>query len=358
MNRSLATLAAAALLAIGIADAGAAPTYRVKELGPTPHGWASQALAISDANIIVGWVQQHRDGPHVAATWTADGAVQTIGTLPGEQESFATAVNAVGQVAGYGGSFDEPHAFVWDTATGMRALGSFDPRHPNSAAQGISDSGQVVGISVTAAGAPHAFTWTASTGLVDPWPAAAYAQANAINSHDQWVGGVAPDENSQAALRVNAGGKVTDLGLLSADVPFGYGKAINGAGRVVGSAGAADGTNHAFLWDKLHGMQDLGVLPGGTYSNGLGINDAGQVVGISDQPGGRGTTNGPFYYDRKIGMVDLKTLIAADDPLKDQITFDAAQAINNRGIIVANGTIVLPNVANPRYRAFLLIPID
>lgn len=357
MKHSLAPLAAAAFLSLAAAHAAAAPTYRIKELGPTPHGWASQALAINDHDVVVGWVEQDRNGPQVAAVWQADGGVQTIGTLPGIATSFATAVNQAGQVVGYAGSYDAPQAFLWDAGSGMRALGAFDAAQPVSMANGISDDGVVVGTSVTAAGATHAFTWTAAGGFVDPFPTKPGAVAYAIGTHDEWVGGVA-GKNSEAGVRVNAGGKRTDLGLLAADVPYAYGKALNTAGQVVGSSGSESGTNHAFVWDKLHGMQDLGVLPGGTFSNALAVNDAGQVVGISDIPAGRGTADTPFYYDKHLGMVALTTLIADDDPLKSEIQFDAAQAINNRGVIVANGLITKPGYANPRYRAFLLIPTN
>jgi probable HAF family extracellular repeat protein len=157
-------------------------------------------------------------------------------------------------------------------------------------------------------------------------------------------------------VRVNTNGKRTNVGHLVDDVPYTYGKALNATGQVVGSSGAADGSNHAFVWDRSGGIRDLGVLPGGTYSNATGINDAGVIVGISDVPQGRGTVNTAFYYDEALGMVDVKTLIPDDDPLKAIVQFDAAQAINNRGVIVVNGTILKPGYENTRYRAFLLIP--
>ena len=48
MKHSLSLVVLATALALGVAPASAAPTYRIKELGPGPHGWASQALAIND----------------------------------------------------------------------------------------------------------------------------------------------------------------------------------------------------------------------------------------------------------------------------------------------------------------------
>jgi probable HAF family extracellular repeat protein len=355
MNRPLTLLAIAAALAAGATQASAAPTYHIQQLNPTPHGWASQALAISDNGMVVGWVVQERNGPQIAAVWDATGHVKTIGTLPGDPISNALAVNSAGQVVGFSGDGETPNAFIWDAVNGMRSIGHYDSSRPNSTALGISDDGTVVGHSVTSTGAVHAFTWTQAGGMVDPYPNAFASEANGINRKDQWVGGVFKPR-SETGVRVGADGKRTTIANLSPDFPYTYGKALNRSGQVVGSSGAADGSNHAFLWDKTHGTQDLGVLPGGTFSNATGINDAGQVVGISDTPQGRGTVNVPFYYDEATGTVDVKTLIADDDPLKDAVQFDAAQAIDSNGVIVVNGTIMLPGYENPRYRAFLLIP--
>jgi probable HAF family extracellular repeat protein len=65
---------------------------------------------------------------------------------------------------------------------------------------------------------------------------------------------------------------ITDLGPLSPT-------AINNLGQVVGNS-----SDHAFLWSTSDGMEDLGVLPGGTYSRANDINDIGTIVGASDAP--------------------------------------------------------------------------
>ena len=73
--------------------------------------------------------------------------------------------------------------------------------------------------------------------------------------------------------------------------------AINSKGQVAGTADIG-GQYHAFLWDPKNsgaGLQDLGTLPGGTWSDASGINSKGQVVGEADI-GGQGHA---FLWDPK-----------------------------------------------------------
>lgn len=67
---------------------------------------------------------------------------------------------------------------------------------------------------------------------------------------------------------------VTDLG--SSTSPRG----INMQGTVVGEL-----NGRAFLWTKLDGLQDLGLLPGATFSSAAAINDLGVIAGTTDGPG-------------------------------------------------------------------------
>lgn len=346
------TLFAAALLALSASfstAATAAPTYRIQDLGVGPGGYSAQALALNEDNVAVGWVQLKRFGPHYAAVFI-DGKVVRIGLLPGDTSSYATAINNAGQVVGYSGDATHPGAFIYDRAGGMRPLGTLDPANRYSMAQGISDNGTVVGQSKAGTGEPHAFTWTAAAGMVDPFPGQGAADAPAINAVGQWVGHVDfPDRT--VGIRVSPKGKPTDLGAFDPSAPFSYGKGINNLGQVAGyAADPATFASRAFVWDKATGLTDIGLLPGGFFSNAFAINDAGQVVGLADKPQGRGTVGVATYYDRATGLVDLHTLIDPEDPLYGLVQFDAGQDINNRGVIVANGII------NEKYHAFLLIP--
>jgi len=54
--------------------------------------------------------------------------------------------------------------------------------------------------------------------------------------------------------------------------------AINEAGQIVGDSTTAAGETHAFSWTAAGGMVDLGT-PGGASSHAVAVNEDGQVVG-------------------------------------------------------------------------------
>ena len=76
---------------------------------------------------------------------------------------------------------------------------------------------------------------------------------------------------------------------------------INEAGQVAGSAATP---SYAFFLDPVNGMIDLGTL-GGSTATPLAMNDAGQVVGYSDT----GSADHAFIWDAKNGMQDLGSLV-------------------------------------------------
>ena len=83
-----------------------------------------------------------------------------IGALRG-LPSFPTAVNATGQVLGYGALrvVGSPRsAFLWTVVDGMTELDVL-PGFEESAAYDVNDASQIAGISVRCTSA-HAFYWT------------------------------------------------------------------------------------------------------------------------------------------------------------------------------------------------------
>ncbi|MFN2427230.1 MAG: hypothetical protein ABR587_12375 [Candidatus Binatia bacterium] len=77
---------------------------------------------------------------------------------------------------------------------------------------------------------------------------------------------------------------------------------INNAGQVAGHAELANGEFHAFLYSG-GAMTDLGALASSDHSSATAINEAGQVVGRMNVPGGTHA----FLYDNGI-VTDLGTL--------------------------------------------------
>jgi probable HAF family extracellular repeat protein len=116
---------------------------------------------------------------------------------------------------------------------------------------------------------------------------------------------------------------VTDLGSLDpgGTVDLSLGLAINSQARVVGSSYNSVTTQHAFLWTKKAGMQDLGTL-GGPNSTAWGINDSQQVVGEADLANG---FTHAFLWTQAHGMQDLGSLLSYSS---------YAYAINNAGQVV------------------------
>jgi probable HAF family extracellular repeat protein len=87
---------------------------------------------------------------------------------------------------------------------------------------------------------------------------------------------------------------------------------INNSAQVVGNSDLpGDAVTHAFLWNKESGIQDLGTLPGDNGSAGLGINDGGDIVGVSLDSSG----NTRAFLRENGVMADLNSLVPADSSL-------------------------------------------
>jgi probable HAF family extracellular repeat protein len=160
-----------------------------------------------------------------------------------------------------------------------------------------------------------------------------------INNHGQVVGSSGTcattfNPNSQLYLvPVHAllwqDGTVIDLGSFGGDGGFAgnHACAINNHGQVVGHSDLKDNTTtHAFLWTKETGMRDLGTVYGDFASLALGINDKGEVVGVSLDAN---FSPRAFLWENGV-PVDLNTLIPANSGLHLQL----AESINSRGEII------------------------
>jgi probable HAF family extracellular repeat protein len=177
------------------------------------------------------------------------------------------------QVAGEGAN---GLAYVWDSIHGMQDIGTVG-KETNSKADSINNAGQVVGVSwsyIRNRTIEDGFSWTSSSGMTS-------------------LGNAFPVE-------------------------------INSSGQIAGNTGSPE---EASLWDGKKRIQ-LGILPGGTYSAALGINDYGQVVGYSEN------NNSSFFHaflwtpsspnSTSGTMIDLGTIFSSPGG-------SWASAINSKG---------------------------
>lgn len=114
---------------------------------------------------------------------------------------------------------------------------------------------------------------------------------------------------------------IVDLGTLNGSYSFAYG--LNNRGQVVGISDGFSVTGyfpHAVKWDARHGLQDLGTLNGRYDGYAYGINDRGQIVGSAQGE--------VILWDRRHGMQVLGMFDGA---------LSQANAINDRGQVVGSG---------------------
>jgi probable HAF family extracellular repeat protein len=236
-------------------------------------------------------------------TWDRVNGTKSLG-LTGLANVGADIANS-GSVVGAGDPDNSGvlQAFFWQPAGGIEWLGSLGGGL--STANGVNNSGAVVGFSYTAADEQHAFLWTQTAGLQDLTPAVTSlggATAEAINSSNQVVGYYFPNgtRNTLGFFWTEAGG-LQDIG-----TPGTIAYGINDSGTVVGQSPVADGSEHAFSWTQAGGITDLGTL-GGSASSALGVNSLGWIVGTSLTNLGTGVTHG-FLWTPSAGMQDFTTL--------------------------------------------------
>jgi probable HAF family extracellular repeat protein len=235
----------------------------------------------------------------LAFSWQ-NGVMTPLDTLGGNNAQ-GSGINDRGQIAGYAeNSKPDPNCpapqflqfkpVVW-TDGRIQAL-STHPGDPEGGAFWINNKGEMVG----ASGACATF---------DPRYGLPLAPRHAL----LWRKGLPPIDLG------NLGGEINNAAF-----------AVNDNEQVVGTSDLpGDQYQHAFLWQKGV-MSDLGTLPGDVISVGCGINNRGQVSGVSIDASG----NPRAYLWQNGVMTDLNSLIPANSPLYLMHGF----SINSSGEIV------------------------
>jgi probable HAF family extracellular repeat protein len=276
----------------------------------------------------------------------------TSGTWPGPKPTKTAALFAGLALIVAITASNRAHAAGY-TVTDLGTLGGV-----RSSAAGLNESGEVVGESDTAEPEiSRAFIYSGGTmkNLGTLGGPRSLSSGRGINFDGKAVGetDLFPDRHLRGFLY--GGGTMMDIGSLGGTEPFPSGtraQGINSAGKIVGSSHTVNNRRHAFL---LQGgvMTDLGALPGTDSSEAYAINDAGQIVGISEVPAPL-LRHHAFRYSGGV-MTDLGTLPGGEESrafginAAGTIVGDAAlSGITNRhAVLFSGGTVVdLGTLAN------------
>jgi probable HAF family extracellular repeat protein len=284
----------------------------IKAANPLGEDWSCSAFFPTvTGDICLGFVWQF-------------GEMAALPTLGG-YDGFAAAVNNRGEIVGWAeNKVHDPtceppqvlqfEAVLWRADT--HHIQELPPLHgdPDGAATAINEKGQIVGISGTcdvavgAYSAKHAVMW--ENGGVISLPTLGGAGWN-------------------TPIAINNEGEIAGFSDLPGDM----------------SGGVLTPNFHAVLWTKDHVIHDLGTLPGDNLSEATGINDKGQIVGVSFP------SSHAFIWQHGV-MTDLNTLIPPDSPLALISTGD----IDDRGEITGQACVVSHGACTSETPAFLAIP--
>jgi uncharacterized membrane protein len=301
--------------------------YHIVDLGYFQARAAEERPGLNAASHVAAW--SVIDETRVVATRIfAQHASQIPNTSP-SLNAYAFGINesdqAVGQVES-SADLRQSHAFFFDGSK-FQLLPSLGG--PYSAARAIGRDAIIVGNAQTRGLAVHAAQWRSPQKARDlgTLRGGDFSRAYAINAHDDIVGESNESLNGKAQAVEWSRGHIRKLGLLP-DGTQSVAISLNDRGEAVGYADDAAGNAKAVMF-KNGGVEVLGSL-GDDPSLALDINEAAQVVGNSSMHMGLMKMRG-FLWDR--GRME-----ALDDLVPDNgWILMGAFRINRHGEILAYG---------------------
>ena len=300
-----------------------AQTYNIVDLGTLPGDSSSSAYGINTNGQVVG-----QSNPSGHAFLYSGGVMTDLSTPPGGIMNYsALAINNNGQVTGTGHN-SHPYLYSGGVWTDLGYPPGCSMAQLGGGINEINDNGQIVATTWNGSSSYHAClnsggVWT-DLGTIGTW-----CFALGINNSGQIFGYYGTgDPNYPIHAFLYSNGVWTGLGTLPGD-DSSYANGINNNGQVVGMSMVSGGNSHAFLYSSGV-MTDLGTLPGGSSSVAFGINNKGQILG-----GSTTAASGPwepFLYSAGT-MKDMNNLI----PTNSGWTSLGVSGINDQGQIVGSG---------------------
>jgi uncharacterized membrane protein len=340
-TRLVSVLAATGILlalASSPASAAPAPTYTLTAVGrPLPNG-VSGAAAINDAGVVVGSEGNTEETNHFQAFSWYHGVRRPIARIPG-YSTGANAVNGSGTVVGLAATADYKRTFPWVWQDGklrklacpacetMGRVGAND-------AFDINDHGVIVG-TLLRNHEEQAVMWpnARSQPIFLPNHGITESEAMRVNNRGDVLISWGDIQHPIGGISVLRDGILHDL-----PIPVYGGGAydMNNNGLVVGFAQVPPhGRTRAVYW-KNGRMYKLADTPG-TSSLALAVNDRGDIVGTAAPVGARFPT--PVLWTHDGQRIELNDAIVNRDDWDME-----PRAINNHGVIVANGFLHLSDV--------------
>ena len=206
----------------------------------------------------------------------------------------------------------------------LNALGSLGGISGNSAARDINDLNEIVGESDTPDG-KRAVRFESDGTLTILLPDGVSSSAKGINNLGEVAGYYADESGKTRAFFLTQNG--TKLNIIPESALDSTALRINNKNQVIGTMKLENGEFRGFIYQ--HNKLDEIPTFGGTFSEALGLNESGTVVGTARYPAG---DSAPYVRYPSGKMIDLRKETAGIDYRQ---LLSNATAINNQGWIVA-----------------------
>ena len=260
---------------LGSATSARAAEYQFTTISP-PEAQETLANGINNEGQIVGYYFTGSGDPRVVVhAFLLSGGVLTPLADPQGDSTTPASINDTGQIAGsYNVGLDQ-HAFVLNGGV----YSTIDPpgRGPFASANGINNSGRVIGYFTDPQQRQHGFQYANGQFVTRDAPNSSNTVGFGINDAGQGVGEVDTESgDTYGFLMVNGGfAPIRFPGAILT-----VARAINNQGDIVGTYVDTASATHGFL---VHdGVFTTLDVPGARLTNPTGINDAGQIVGWSE----------------------------------------------------------------------------